>query len=124
MGYGGMQLCVREALQPLQDAAQMIVDEADLSCVPRSVSWDIEGGMGTDRARMSEVSGGACDMYSVSNHEFVVSLDEEGYVSQVTPTSTDPDAVETANCVAAALKGLQFPCLANFDVCPEYLIAE
>ena len=28
------------------------------------------------------------------------------------------------DAVLAALEGLQFPCLANFDVCPEYLIAE
>ena len=65
-----------------------------------------------------------CDVQPFSGRDFVIHLDADGYVTSVEATSTDQESIENAECVAAALEGLQFPCLANFDVCPEYLIIE
>ena len=31
---------------------------------------------------------------------------------------------EVVACIQAALSGLSFPCLASFEVCPEFAIAE
>ncbi len=46
-------------------------------------------------------------------------LDERGAVTDV--RGGPPDVVA---CVRATLAGLTFPCLASFEVCPEFAIAE
>jgi len=42
----------------------------------------------------------------------------------VTDVRTMPPGAPVADCVRTVLAGLSFPCLASFEVCPEYVIFE
>ena len=63
----------------------------------------------------------ACSSLITMGTKFDVVLDAKGSVVTVTTT---PPASALATCVEKALAGLSFPCLASFEVCPEYVIAE
>ncbi len=118
----GMELCDNEDWQSLEVDALEAVENTDHECLQDYII--IDGGVEEDLRRIGEAAEDVCDLWDVHARDFVVHLDKEGFVADVTPTSEDPVQMETAACVLEALKGLQFPCLANFDVCPEYLIAE
>ena len=63
----------------------------------------------------------ACSSLISINSQFTIVLDAAGKVSKVT---SDAATAPLAACVQKALTGLTFPCLASFEVCPEYVIAE
>ena len=119
---GFMRICQEEDLEVLEAEAENAALETESDCVTGAVY--VEGELGNDLRKLSEGADRDCNMWQVGPHDFVIHLDAEGFVSKVTTNSDDPSLAETAKCVLSALKGLQFPCLANFDVCPEYLIAE
>jgi hypothetical protein len=55
---------------------------------------------------------------------FIIVFDPEGVVTQVQAQDESQESQEAAQCLAEVLVGLTFPCLANFRICPEYIIAE
>ncbi len=79
----------------------------------------VQGGAAEDLQRMAEAVETACDV--PFGETFRVGLDAEGRVRSVMSAS---GSTEVEECVEAALAGLVFPCLASFEVCPEYVIAE
>ncbi|MCP4677844.1 MAG: radical SAM protein [Deltaproteobacteria bacterium] len=119
---GIIKICDKEDLRPLEEAAEKAAQEAEHNCILGNVY--VEDGLREDYQRMEEAAYEACSMELQNEHDFVVHLDDQGFVSDVIPAGEDPAEKETAACVLEALKGLQFPCLSNFDICPEYLIAE
>jgi anaerobic magnesium-protoporphyrin IX monomethyl ester cyclase len=58
-------------------------------------------------------------------YSLMVEVDGNGKVMDIRPRKDDdqipPDAIE---CLKKALKGLSFPCLAGYRICPEYVIIE
>ncbi len=118
-----MSICGEDDLAEASVEAQAVVDSSDLTCVPKPAQWIFYGDTQTDLDTLGSTVEQGCGI-NYNHRDFVVHLDEEGFVSGVEALIDDPAIQEAAACVAAALNGLQFPCLANFDVCPEYLIAE
>jgi hypothetical protein len=63
----------------------------------------------------------ACEPLFDFGNQVRILLDASGAVVDV---RTDPPHPELADGLRAAVAGLTFPCLASFEVCPEYAIAE
>ena len=51
-------------------------------------------------------------------------LGPDGTVADVVADAYGYVSPEALDCVRTALAGLVFPCLANREICPEYVIAE
>lgn len=105
----------RDRIEAVERTVEAAVDRAGLTC---AVGFEpVEGGARADMERMA-ASGDPCfvDPFGASVQ---VVLDEVGRVVRV--DGGDPEIVA---CLEAALTGLTFPCLASFEVCPEFAIAE
>ncbi len=90
------------------------------ACTPAYVEVT-DGGAQTDMSRLAaSLDPCAAVLYS-GGGPIVVVLDGRGAVSDV--RTTDPGS-PVAACVRRVLEGLSFPCLASFEVCPEYIISE
>lgn len=85
------------------------------------VSVNIQGGSQSDMQKMADAIQAACGSQITMMSQFTIVLDANGKVVKV---NADPSAAALADCVQKALVGLTFPCLASFEVCPEYVIAE
>lgn len=123
-GYYPVRICDENYQAEAVENALQVPNTVDLTCVTTPQSWFFEGGTNTELNSLGASIAEDCGTNYSSHRSFVVHLDENGYVSGVEALTDDAAVLEAAACVAAALEGLQFPCLANFDVCPEYLIAE
>lgn len=119
-----LRFCHTEDLAELEDAAEKAALDTEPSCPIGTVR--IEGDLSPALTELYETTEKECNswVWQVNPHDFVIHLDAEGYVTDVTIEQENPDLQATAACVLKALQGLKFPCLANFDICPEYLIAE
>ena len=85
-------------------------------------TW-VEGGSTSDAQAMIKAIEAACSsLLDWDYKQFTIVLDKSGKVTAVDVNS--PGATALAECVFKALDGLTFPCLASFEVCPEYAIAE
>ncbi|NOY90525.1 MAG: hypothetical protein GXP55_04885 [Deltaproteobacteria bacterium] len=98
------------------DVKQAISD-ANLVCAAGSER--VEGNAQADMSRMSTAAE-SCLGYGSASVEIV--LDDRGRVRDV--RSRGGAAPDVVACVRDALRGLRFPCLASFTVCPEFAIAE
>ncbi|MCC6524332.1 MAG: radical SAM protein [Polyangiaceae bacterium] len=110
---------------PSTAAAQ--AEEADaraaLACFappPSQLDVWVDGGAYSDGQKMADAIWNACSGL-INFTPVTIVLDAQGYVVEVVPT---PGAEALAACIQQALAGLAFPCLASFEVCPEYAIAE
>jgi len=121
--YPGVFVCNEDDLEPLNSAAAKAAAGVKHNCLSE-LTQPVGGEplIREDMERVVEIAGPTCDYWN--GRDFVIRLDENGFVLGVGPNSGEPFDQETAACVFAALDGLRFPCLANFDICPEYLIAE
>jgi len=125
--YPGLGACPSTPSQPAltaqADEAQAALAQA---CIPPTALppyTQISGGSLTDMQTMLADLQAACSSVwnTGSTPQFEITLDATGNVVSVTG---DPSIKALTDCVAAALAGLSFPCLASFQVCPEYMIAE
>jgi radical SAM superfamily enzyme YgiQ (UPF0313 family) len=131
-GFGGGMLSTHACATPASDAAiaaqnQAAVDalKGKVPCIngglPDQVDVYVQGGAQSDADKMAQAITAACSSQLSFNAQFKVVLDATGKVVKVTG---DPGYEALAQCVQTALAGLSFPCLASFEVCPEYAIAE
>jgi radical SAM superfamily enzyme YgiQ (UPF0313 family) len=88
---------------------------------PDTVTVPVQGGAKSDAEKMASAIQAACGSLVGNMSQFTIVLDASGKVVAVNATS---GAQALADCVKKALDGLVFPCLASFEVCPEYVIAE
>jgi hypothetical protein len=128
-GSFGVGACPTAADQAATLAAQKAASAALAGKVPACITKDgmptfvpIDGGAHSDAQKLSDTVAAACGTLLGGMGQFKIVLDAAGKVVDVVPA--DPSAAELASCVKAALAGLAFPCLASFEVCPEYVIAE
>jgi radical SAM superfamily enzyme YgiQ (UPF0313 family) len=80
----------------------------------------VTGGAQSDITSMADRINDCGPLFDFGN-QFRILLDDTGAVVEVV---TEPPHPELEDCLRTALAGLTFPCLASFEVCPEYAIAE
>jgi anaerobic magnesium-protoporphyrin IX monomethyl ester cyclase len=126
-GYGGflsLRACTsaagQAALQALGQQVTSLANELP-ACLAPGYTASIQGGAQSDIQKMTDAIQAACGSLISMTSQFIIVLDAKGNVVQV---NADPSAQALADCVKKALTGLTFPCLASFEVCPEYVIAE
>ncbi|MBI5489564.1 MAG: radical SAM protein [Deltaproteobacteria bacterium] len=84
---------------------------------------DVAGGAQEEIRRMTGRVGSCGRQGGYGGMDFEIVLDGTGAVVDVRGTG-DGDASEVQRCVREALRGLSFPCLADFEICPEFVIIE
>jgi hypothetical protein len=90
---------------------------------PGGTSVGVSGGAQEDLVRVTRTAG-RCGQYSRWGQEDLrVVLDGAGAVADVRGGEGE-NATELRRCVREALHDLVFPCLADFELCPEYVIIE
>jgi hypothetical protein len=96
-----------------------------LSCEP-DLWFDVDGGAKTELAAMAAAASSCTELIEgLSFPEYAITLDHEGKVTQVEAREgASTEEQEAAQCLAEVLVGLSFPCLSDFRICPEYIIAE
>jgi len=82
---------------------------------------EIEGGAGTEWSSMMSMIGQACPEVYDHFGSISIVLDVTGAVVDVTGAAVP---VSVLQCVQTTLSGLTFPCLAGYEICPEFAIAE
>jgi hypothetical protein len=112
-----------QAAAALESTAKQALAAACLEKSSSSVYAWIEGGATSDLQKMLLAINAACSdaaaWYELP--QFQIVLDQGGKVVAV---NADPSLNVLADCILGALQGLTFPCLAGFEICPEYAIAE
>ncbi|MBI5499492.1 MAG: radical SAM protein [Deltaproteobacteria bacterium] len=83
----------------------------------------IEGGAQEEIGRMAGRTASCGRRGGWGGTDFEIVLDGSGAVVDVRGTG-DGDPSELQRCVREALRGLSFPCLADFEICPEFVIIE
>ena len=111
------------AATQLTDLAEQAVDPSDYLCLDQQVT-EVDGGYSDQIDTMADEIEEECNAIIESGDIYVIEFDSSGIVVAVTPQNQDPHSLEVAACVMTALEGLEFPCLADFEICPEYMIAE
>jgi hypothetical protein len=81
---------------------------------------NVPGGAQTDLQSMTDRVNDCGPLFDFGNQVRIL-LDPAGVVVDV---RTEPPHPELEDCLRTALAGLSFPCLASFEVCPEFAIAE
>jgi hypothetical protein len=122
-GYPALVPCrddeaTRLAYEEMSARVQAALEARGLSCAVGFSS--VTGGASTQLQAMNERINDCGPLFDFGNQVRIM-LDPAGMVVDVT---TDPPSPELSDCLRAALSGLAFPCLASFEVCPEYAIAE
>jgi len=109
-------------------AAQAVVDGQEADCLIdyAQPGWnvaDVHGGRETELTEIATKSEESCEG---PLDDYRIALDADGRVTGVFDNPAFPGSLpqETLDCIAAALAGLSFPCLADFQVCAEYIIPE
>ena len=119
-----MEELIREQGEAVSDA----LDERLLfTCELDSIGPDVvEGGMLDDFMEVARGLLTDCidDFNQIAGSRIVV--DSEGRVVEVTHQEDSPGhpSEEVLECMLAALDGLVFPCLAGYEICPEFVIIE
>ena len=108
----------RRATERMTERVRSALLARGLECAQGFVN--IEGGTQADIVRMGEVTD-VCDPLLDFGNRVRIVLDSTGLVVNV---QVEPPTAELTECLRAALTGLTFPCLASFEVCPEFAIAE
>lgn len=126
-GYLGLGSCytpaAEQAVAAQENDAKKALADACISTSSSPVYTWVEGGSTSDAEVMVKAIESACSsLLDWDYKQFTIVLDKSGKVTTVNPGS--PAAAALAECVFKALSGLTFPCLASFEVCPEYAIAE
>jgi hypothetical protein len=63
--------------------------------------------------------------YSHDWYQVLIEVGADGKVADVgARDEKSPPAPASIECIKKALKGLVFPCLAGYQICPEYVIIE
>ena len=84
----------------------------------------IEGGAGKQADTMTSMIMEACPDIVDHLGQVAISLDASGAVVAVTADPGSKVPPEALQCAETALKGLTFPCLAGYQICPEYIVGE
>ena len=108
----------RRAQEDMATRVRDALEARGLECAVGGVY--VEGGAQRDFTSMSEAINDCGPLFDFGNQVRIL-LDPAGAVTDVL---TEPPSPELQDCLRAALTGLTFPCLASFEVCPEYAIAE
>jgi radical SAM superfamily enzyme YgiQ (UPF0313 family) len=126
--YPGLGACSTPGAQAALDAQANAARAALASaCVGADAlpvgGTSVSGGSMTDMQAMYDAIEASCQALWDPNSfpQFDIKLDASGKVVGVTG---DAGIQPLLDCIQAALVNLSFPCLASFDVCPEYAIAE
>jgi radical SAM superfamily enzyme YgiQ (UPF0313 family) len=90
---------------------------------PNEVAVAIQGGADQDMERLRRQAGRCGQFSHFGGEDLQVVLDGSGAVTDVRGGGGE-DATELRRCVREALHDLVFPCLADFELCPEYVIIE
>lgn len=103
-------------------AADLLAER--LTCEPNG-EFRVEGGVQTAVSSMAGAAA-SCEeaIMQMSFPEYAIILDQEGSVTEVVARVESKESQEAAQCLASVLVGLKFPCLSDFRICPEYIIAE
>jgi radical SAM superfamily enzyme YgiQ (UPF0313 family) len=110
------------AAKAQSDSAAKALAAACIGEVSSPVGTYVQGGASKDAQAMAEAIDAACGaLIANSGTQFSIVLDSAGKVVDVKGV---PGSEAVVACVSAALANLSFPCLASFEVCPEYVIAE
>ena len=114
-----------EKTEAVKEAILKGMTPQDLACL-----HDSEYYLGKDydqKIRMRDKAFKACPSSQGSGYWYslTIEVDEKGKVKDIVPRK-DADIVppEAIDCIKKALKGLVFPCLAGYSICPEYVIIE
>jgi hypothetical protein len=124
-----------EELLPCGDASRLLVDASErrveealagrsFPCLPRRPDVRVDTGAQEDLERMAAADVRTCGTGGEWPEGFVVVVDGEGRVVEVRGGSGDPWLTEVAECIRYVLEGMVFPCLAGFEVCPEFAVIE
>ena len=102
------------------------IAELDLSCLSGTYNVvHILGDESEQKREMMEAAESSCFDYHNNIYEVIVTVDADGRVVDVRQREDYyPVPPEAIDCIRSALEGLEFPCLADYEICPEYLIAE
>jgi hypothetical protein len=117
---------MRDRLEEKQNEILASVESLDLTCF-RNQGVSIQGGDYQDRRLMQTTVDAACTDVNFWEdwHKVTIYVDAEGRVIDVQGRyPDDPPRPEAIDCIESALAGLVFPCLANYQICPEYLVME
>jgi anaerobic magnesium-protoporphyrin IX monomethyl ester cyclase len=106
------------AQEEMAERVRAALEARGLECAQGLVH--VAGGTQTDLQSMSDRINDCNPLFDFSDQVRII-LDEAGAVVDV---RVDPPRPELQMCLQAALTGLTFPCLASFEVCPEFAIAE
>lgn len=109
---------VDAAIRAMSDRVRSALEARGLECAEGFVN--VQGGVQEQLQSMNDRINDCAPLFEFGNEMRIV-LDPSGAVVDV---RTVPDSPELAACVRSALAGLTFPCLASFEVCPEFAIAE
>ncbi|MBI2895990.1 MAG: hypothetical protein HYY06_20700 [Deltaproteobacteria bacterium] len=100
---------------------QQIFSGRSWPCLARR-SIVVEGNDRNDRRELMRRLEDECMEHGQAWGEIRIVVGPDGTVAQV--VGSDGVSTEALDCVRAALDGLVFPCLANREICPEYVIIE
>jgi hypothetical protein len=109
---------VDAAMRAMTDRVRSALEARGLECADGIAA--VEGGTSQQLQSMNDRINDCAPLFEFGNEMRIV-LDPSGAVVEV---RTSPESPELAACVRSALAGLTFPCLASFEVCPEFAIAE
>ncbi len=107
------------AAKAQSDAATAALAAACVETASPAIYTYAQGGAHSDAQRMIDAMVAACSDLLTTQGDFKIVLDASGHVTDVQSGSQ-----ALAGCVLSAIQGLDFPCLAGFEVCPEFAIAE
>ncbi len=129
MEFAACHTPTMEAL--LEEQGQAVADALEenlvLTCELEAAGPDVvEGETMQDIVRVAEQVIPDCfeDFYDIAGSRIVV--DSEGRILEITHDEGSPDhpPEEVLECMRVALDGLVFPCLAGYEICPEFVIIE
>jgi hypothetical protein len=108
----------RRAQEEMTNRVRAALEARGLECAQGFVN--VVGGAQTDLQSMSDRINDCSPLFDFTDQVRII-LDDAGTVVDV---RVDPPRPELQMCLQTALAGLAFPCLASFEVCPEFAIAE
>ncbi len=125
-GRGGILTLCRNtsATQGMETQVEAALSQRQARCIAEDAiqqkrfNLSIQGGARSDLQELANKIRASCPPNTV-DRGFHIVLDASGKVVKVKSRST-----VLSQCVKRALRGLSFPCLASFEVCPEFVIVE
>jgi radical SAM superfamily enzyme YgiQ (UPF0313 family) len=123
----GFRVCYEADPDPQTDAVLQALEAEQFPCLIEAGQghWEeFMGGNEDELVQISDAFAELCPQWVGYWGVYTIHIDDGGFVTGVTPEGNEPEDLEVAACVETALDGLQFPCLAGYDVCPEFIIGE